>query len=154
PVGAEFIDGYDGYNDNFSRSLLFTFAIPFTHTGFKLTYAFNDKIAATVMLVNGWDNVVDSNSAKSFGVALVLTPVAPLSIYLNYSGGPERDRDDTDFRHLADVGVVYKPTPRWSFTLNADYGMDQNAIVPVSAVPAADTGTGGVAGAGAVAAAS
>ncbi|HWE31143.1 MAG TPA: porin [Polyangia bacterium] len=137
PVGAEFIDGYDGYNDNFSRSLLFTWAIPFTHTGLKLTYAFNDKIAATAMLVNGWDNVIDNNSAKSFGVSLAITPVAPLAIYLNYIGGPERDHDDTDFRHLVDVGIVYKPTPRWSFTLNADYGMDTNAITPAPMVPTA-----------------
>jgi hypothetical protein len=149
PVGTEFIDGYDGYNDNFSRSLLFTWAIPFTHTGFKLSYAFNDKIAAMVMLVNGWDNVIDNNAAKSFGVSLALTPIGPLAIYLNYIGGPERDHDDTDFRHLVDVGIVYKPTPRWSFTVNADYGMDQNAIVPVSVVPTADMGTaaGAVAGA-------
>ena len=136
-VGAEFIDGYDGYNDNFSRSLLFTYAIPFTHTGLKLTYVFNDKIAATAMLVNGWDNVVDNNSAKSFGVSLAITPSAPLTIYLNYIGGPERDHQDTDFRHLVDVGVVYKPRPRWSFTLNADYGMDTNAITPAPMVPTA-----------------
>src|SRR4051812_33344433 len=135
PVGAEFIDGYDGYNDNFSRSLLFTWAIPFTHTGLRMSYAFNDKIAATVMLVNGWDNVIDNNSAKSFGVSLALTPVGPLAIYLNYIGGPERDHQDTDFRHLVDVGIVFKPTPRWSFTLNADYGMDTNAVVPPPSVP-------------------
>lgn len=140
PVGAEFIDGYDGYNDNFSRSLLFTLAIPFTHTGLKLTYPFSDKIAATVMLVNGWDNVIDNNAAKSFGAMLTITPLAPLTIYLNYIGGPERDNNNTDFRHLVDAGVVYKPTPRWSFTVNADWGMDMNAIVPVSSVPTADTG--------------
>ncbi|MCA1665026.1 MAG: porin [Myxococcales bacterium] len=137
PVGAEFIDGYDGYNDNFSRSLLFTFAIPFTHTGLRMSYAFDDKIAATVMLVNGWDNVVDNNAAKSFGVSLALTPVGPLAIYLNYIGGPERDHDDRDFRHLVDVGIVYKPTARWSFTVNADYGTDTNAIVPAPMVPTA-----------------
>jgi hypothetical protein len=135
PVGAEFIDGYDGYNDNFSRSLLFTWAIPFTHTGLRMTYAFNDKIAATVMLVNGWDNVIDNNSAKSFGVSIALTPVAPLAIYLNYIGGPEQDHQDTNFRHLADVGIVYKPTPRWSFTVNADYGFDANAVLPPPVVP-------------------
>jgi hypothetical protein len=89
------------------------------------------------MLVNGWDNVVDNNAAKSFGVSLVLTPVAPLSIYLNYIGGPERDNNNTDFRHLADVGIVYKPTPRWSFTVNADYGMDTNAVVAPAMVPTA-----------------
>ncbi len=137
PVGAEFIEGYDGYNDNFSRSFLFTWAIPFTHTGLKLTYAFNDKFAASVMLVNGWDNVIDNNAAKSFGVFLAITPVAPLQIYLNYIGGPEQANDNTDFRHLADVGVVYKPTARWSFTLNADYGFDANAIKPAPMVPTA-----------------
>jgi putative OmpL-like beta-barrel porin-2 len=137
PVGTEFIDGYDGYNDNFSRSLLFTLAIPFTHTGFKLTYAFNDKIAATVMLVNGWDNVLDNNSAKSFGVSIALTPVAPLAIYLNYIGGPEQDHDDKDFRSLVDVGIVYKPTPRWSLSLNGDWALDPNAVKPAPVVPTA-----------------
>jgi hypothetical protein len=137
PVGAEFMEGYDGYNDNFSRSLLFTWAIPFTHTGLRMSYSFNDKMAATVMLVNGWDNVVDNNSAKSFGVSLALTPCGPLAIYLNYIGGPERDHQDSDFRHLVDVGIVYKPRPRWSFTLNADYGMDTNAVTPAPMVPTA-----------------
>lgn len=135
PVGAEYIDGYDGYNDNFSRSLLFTWAIPFTHTGLKLSYAFSDKFSAMVMLVNGWDNVIDNNAAKSFGVSLAITPVAPLAIYFNYIGGPERDNDNTDFRHLVDAGIVYKPTARWSFTVNADYGMDTNAVTPAPVLP-------------------
>jgi hypothetical protein len=157
PVGTEFIDGYDGYNDNFSRSLLFTWAIPFTHTGFKLSYAFNDKFATTLMLVNGWDNVLDNNAAKSFGVSFALTPVAPLAIYVNYIGGPERDHDDSDFRHLVDLGIVWKATPRFTFTINADYGFDANAIpppmaaaamsipMPMAAPAPADTGIAGAA---------
>jgi hypothetical protein len=73
-------------------------------------------------------------------VSLAITPFAPLAIYLNYIGGPERDNNNTDFRHLVDLGVVYKPTARWAFTVNADYGMDMNAIVPASTVPTADNG--------------
>jgi hypothetical protein len=153
PVGSEFIDGYDGYNDNFSRSLLFAYAIPFTHTGFKLSYSFNDHLSAMVMLVNGWDNVVDNNAAKSFGVSLTITPVAPLNIYLNYIGGPERDNDNHDFRHLVDVGVVWKALSRLTITLNGDWGLDANAVpltpvaTPVAMLPSslpvvapADTG--------------
>jgi hypothetical protein len=135
PVGTEFIDGYDGYNDNFSRSLLFTWAIPFTHTGFKLSYPFNDKFSAMVMLVNGWDNVLDNNSAKSFGVSLTLTPIGPLAIYLNYIGGPERDHQDTDFRNLVDLGVVAHIGSRLTLMANADYGNDMNAIAPAMADP-------------------
>lgn len=135
PVGAEFIEGYDGYNDNFSRSLLFTYAIPFTHTGIRLSYAFNDHFTATVMLVNGWDDVVDNNAAKSFGVSFTITPVAPVSIYLNYIGGPERDNDNRDLRHLVDVGVVWKATSRLTITLNGDWGLDANAVPLTAPAP-------------------
>ena len=38
PAGAELIEGYDGFNDHYSRSILFGYAIPFTHTGAKVGY--------------------------------------------------------------------------------------------------------------------
>ena len=38
-MGYELIEGYDGYNTNYSRSLLFNYAIPLTHTGVKASYA-------------------------------------------------------------------------------------------------------------------
>jgi len=129
PVGYELIEGYDGYNDVYSRSWLFAYG-PYTHTGFKLTYPFSDKIAATVMLANGWDNVVDNNAAKSFGVTLAITPSPKLSVYLNYLGGPERDNDNTSWRSLADLVAVYKPFSRFSIALNIDYGREQNGIPP------------------------
>ncbi|HZF72025.1 MAG TPA: outer membrane beta-barrel protein, partial [Gemmatimonadaceae bacterium] len=43
-LGYEVIEGYDGYNDNYSRSILFGYAIPFTHTGVKASYAFSSKV--------------------------------------------------------------------------------------------------------------
>ena len=52
-MGYELIDGYDGYNDNYSRSILFGYAIPFTHTGVKASYAFSSKVAGMVEVVNG-----------------------------------------------------------------------------------------------------
>src|SRR6266850_4828875 len=36
--GYEVIDGYDGWNDNATRSLLFGYAIPFTHVGVRGAY--------------------------------------------------------------------------------------------------------------------
>lgn len=141
PVGAEFIDGYDGYNDNFSRSLLFAYAIPFTHTGLKLSYSFDDYFSAMVMVINGWDNVVDNNAAKSFGVALTINPWSKLTMYVNYIGGPERDGDNADFRHLVDFGAVLKASKRLTVTVNADWGLDSNAIAPVPAAAMIPTGS-------------
>jgi len=36
-MGYEVTEGYDGWNDNYSRSFLFGYTIPFTHTGLKAT---------------------------------------------------------------------------------------------------------------------
>jgi hypothetical protein len=127
PIGAELIDGYDGFNDNFSRSWLFTYG-PFTHAGFKLSYSFHDMFSATVLVLNGWDNVVDNNAGKTYGLSLAITPTAKFSLYLNYMTGPERDNIDGDFRHLVDMVAVYKPTKRLTLMANFDVGIDQNSI--------------------------
>ena len=52
-------------NWNYSRGLLFTYAIPFYHFGLRAKYAFNDKFALTGYLVNGWNNIVDNNTGKT-----------------------------------------------------------------------------------------
>lgn len=43
-------------NLNFSRGLLFTNAIPLTHTGALASYKFNDSWDAQLGVVNGWNN--------------------------------------------------------------------------------------------------
>lgn len=126
-MGYELIEGYDGYNDNYSRSLLFGYAVPFTHTGIKGTATLGDKATLMVVLTNGWDNAKDNNRAKSFGTSLVLTPSKQLTFYVNYLGGPERDANDDDWRHVVDVSAVFSPTDWLSLALNADYGVDQRA---------------------------
>ncbi|MBI4394769.1 MAG: outer membrane beta-barrel protein, partial [Candidatus Omnitrophica bacterium] len=51
--GAEVIENYLNWNS--SRSLLFTNAIPFTHTGVRATYNWLEgKIQTCLGLVNGW----------------------------------------------------------------------------------------------------
>jgi hypothetical protein len=126
-VGAELIPGYDGWNDHFSHSWLFTYG-PFTHTGLKLTYSFHDWFAVTAALLNGWDNVIDNNKAKSFGVIFSFTPHPMFALNAGYMGGPERDNNDVDFRHLVDIVATVKPHKRITLMLNVDYGRDQNAV--------------------------
>ncbi len=47
-------------NPNFSRGLLFTNAIPLTHTGVYLDYKFNDVVEAKFGVVDGWNNSVST----------------------------------------------------------------------------------------------
>ena len=72
-AGTEVIEAQD--NMNSSRSILFGYAIPFAHTGFRATYDVfsgdekcnaRGKWTVGMGLVNGWDNIQDQNDAKTF----------------------------------------------------------------------------------------
>ena len=142
-MGYELIEGYDGYNDNYSRSILFGYAIPFTHTGVKASYAFSGKAAAMVEVVNGWDLLRDNNRSKSLGVQLTLTPVTPLTVFLNWIGGAELENDNHTKRNVFDVVAVLKPTKTLTLGLNGDYGIEDGT----SAVnPGSDATWKGIAG--------
>ena len=142
-MGYEVIEGYDGYNDNYSRSILFGYAIPFTHTGVKASYAFSGKAAAMVEVVNGWDLLRDNNRSKSLGAQLTLTPVTPLTVFLNWIGGAELENDNHTKRNVFDVVAVLKPTKTLTLGLNGDYGIEDGT----SAVnPGSDATWKGIAG--------
>jgi hypothetical protein len=126
----EVIEGYDGYNDNYSRSFLFGYAVPFTHTGVKASYPFSDRVSGAVLVVNGWDNVKDNNSALSFGAQVTVVVHPRVTIVGNYMGGPERDGDTQDSRHLYDVCATWKVTDRVTASFNANHGSDANEPLP------------------------
>lgn len=57
-------------NVNHSHSILFGYAIPFTHTGVRATYAATDTISVFGGVNNGWDNLKDTNTAKTWELEL------------------------------------------------------------------------------------
>jgi hypothetical protein len=119
PNGAEVIESKDNWN--YSRGLLFSWAIPYFHFGASAKYAFNSKVAVTGYLVNGWNNSIDNNTAKTVGVSFAWTPNSKFSFFENYMGGPEQPNDNKNWRHLSDTVVTYSPTAKLSFIANYDY---------------------------------
>jgi len=144
-LGYEVIDGYDGYDDNYSRSILFGYAIPFTHTGLKASYAFSSKVAAMVGVVNGWDLVHDNNRSKSLAAQVTLTPVSALSVLLNWIGGPEIADDNHTKRNVFDVVAILKPTNTLTLGLNGDYGVENGTSLVNSGSDAVWKGIAGYA---------
>ncbi|HEY8852348.1 MAG TPA: porin [Gemmatimonadaceae bacterium] len=142
-LGYEVIEGYDGYNDNYSRSILFGYAIPFTHTGVKASYAFSSKVAGMVEVVNGWDLMRDNNRSKSVGAQLALTPVAPLTVFLNWIGGPELANNNHTKRNVFDLVAILKPTARLTLGVNGDYGKEDGTSL---VNPGSDATWKGIAG--------
>jgi len=124
PAGYEYIERFDGANDNFSHSFLFGYAIPFTHTGGRISYSFNDNLSAMVMLVNGWDNSIDNNKGKTSGAQLTWTPAAPTTVAVTYIIGPEQPFTHTYNRSLFDLAATVKLSDRFLFGVSGDLGSE------------------------------
>ncbi|OGX45471.1 MAG: hypothetical protein A3G38_03435 [Omnitrophica WOR_2 bacterium RIFCSPLOWO2_12_FULL_51_8] len=124
--GAEVIEAKDNWN--FSRSLLFGYAIPFTHTGILAGYQFSDAVSGYLGINNGWDNVKDNNKTKSVEGALAWAASDKLSFNLAGMYGPEQTSNDHSQRGLVDFLVTYKPFDKWTLMLNADYGHEEDVV--------------------------
>jgi hypothetical protein len=133
PMGAEVIES--NANWNYSRGLLFDFAIPFFHFGANAKYAFNTKWALTGYLVNGWNNTIinhdagiGSSSGLTYGASLAFTPSAKWSVTENYFAGPVTDaiglagQTLDDWKQISDTVIGYTPNTKWAFQINGDYG--------------------------------
>ena len=118
--GAEVIESKDNWN--YSRSLLFNYAIPFYHFGLRAKYTFSDKYNFTAYLVNGWNNIVDNNTGKTVGLQFVWNPNKKVSYTQNYMVGPEEANNNKNIRQLWDTELTYAPTSKLSFMGNFDYG--------------------------------
>jgi hypothetical protein len=124
--GAEVIEAID--NPNYSRSFLFNYAIPFTHTGLKMSYAFTDALNASFHVVNGWDNAEDNNTGKCIGVSVGYAPAEIFSGVVNFMTGPEQSNNNRDNRTLVDLVATIKPIKPLSIILNYDDGKEDNAL--------------------------
>ena len=70
---------------NYSRSILFGYAIPFTHTGVRATYKVNDMLTVLGGVNQGWDAFEDPNHDKTLelepnGVFLSNGPGDPAAV--------------------------------------------------------------------------
>ncbi|MBI4264342.1 MAG: porin [Acidobacteria bacterium] len=120
--GAEVIEAKDNWN--YSRSLLFSWAIPYYHMGFRVGYSPADALTLLASVSNGWNNVRDNNSQKTYGLQAIVAPAPGVSIIQNYMVGPEQTDNTDDIRHLADTTVTYTVNDRFAVMGNYDYGRD------------------------------
>ncbi|TVM04275.1 MAG: hypothetical protein CV087_01150 [Candidatus Brocadia sp. WS118] len=129
-IGAELWESVD--NPNFSRSLLYQNAIPFTNTGLAISYPLLDQLTTTFYLVNGWDTFVDNNDSKTLGYQFNWKISDNTNFIVNGSHGAEQDEDieakaDGNIRHFWDLILALKPFEKTAFNLNFDFGTEEGA---------------------------
>ncbi|MHB1099000.1 MAG: outer membrane beta-barrel protein [Burkholderiales bacterium] len=133
-AGAEVIPSMS--DTNYSRSILFGYAIPFTHTGARLTYAVTDTVSLIAGVNNGWDQVQDSNSDKTAELGFTAAPNKMFSFAGSYYGGKELAAGPfgasttNGNRNLVDLVATVNATDSLSFVANYDNGSQANATLP------------------------
>jgi hypothetical protein len=91
--GAEVAESQD--NINYTRGVLYWLGQPAFHTGLRITAELNTNLTLRALAVNGWNNTVDNNTGKTFGLQASVHKARSethdwISASLGYLGGPER----------------------------------------------------------------
>ena len=125
-LGAEVIEA--PLNMNYSRSFLFGFAIPFTHTGVLFTAPLTEQLAVNIGAVNGWDNVADNNNGKTLLGNIAFTASPEFLVILNGTYGPEQNNTSDNSRGVVDLVSTITLDPM-TISLNFDYGTEDEAAL-------------------------
>jgi hypothetical protein len=120
-MGGEVIETLG--NINYSRSILFAYAIPYDHVGVSANYPFSPQFNATLYLYNGWNNLIDNNTDKTLGAEIAWTPSSTFTFIENFIGGAE-EADATNKRYVFDSIFNIQATDALFVTINADYGQE------------------------------
>uniref|UniRef100_A0A7V5CSB1 Porin n=1 Tax=Acidobacterium capsulatum TaxID=33075 RepID=A0A7V5CSB1_9BACT len=120
-AGAEVIEAMNDWN--YSRSILFAWAIPYYHFGIRTSTPVTKSWTAGVQLVNGWNDVVANNGGVTVGLTSLYTK-PKYNWALNYYVGPQNTDTQKANRNLIDTTLNLTPTPKFSAYLNYDYGQN------------------------------
>jgi hypothetical protein len=124
-AGAEVIESKDNWN--YSRSLLFAWAIPYFHFGARTSMPISKVDTIGLQVVNGWNNVTSNNGGVTIGLTNAL--VKPKYTWnLNYYTGPSNTNTQNGYRNLIDTTLLLTPNAKFNAYLNYDYGQNRDGI--------------------------
>ena len=123
--GAEVIETQGNWN--YSRSLLFAWAIPYYHFGLRTSFPVGKHFTGGVMVVNGWNNLEDNNSGKTlmFTGAYV---AKSFTLTQNFHFGPENSNTNKGWRYLYDTTLLLTPNSKFNAYINFDYGQNRQYL--------------------------
>ncbi len=134
-AGAEVIESKDNWN--YSRSLLFAWAIPYFHYGVRTSVPVSKTETLGLQVVNGWNDITTTGGAM---VGLTSALVKPKYTWnLNYYGGPDNQDTTSGMRNLVDTTLLLTPNAKFNAYINYDYGRNQDAIVKTGSTTKGDT---------------
>src|SRR4029450_11108989 len=116
-AGAELIETKDNWN--YSRSILFAWAIPYYHFGVRTSVPMGKVFTGGVQLVNGWNNVEDNNSGKTIGLTGKFGG-KEISWFNSLYSGPENSGTNKGWWNLYDTNLLLTPCDSFNAYINYD----------------------------------
>lgn len=122
-------------DNNISRSILFGYAVPFTHTGVRLVYAPTSHFSATAGANFGWDQMRSTTGLGTIEGALSWTPSSIFAVSGDvYTGKepsaltpyPPTGATIYGTRTLVDLVGHWNPSSKWNFGVNYDSATQTN----------------------------
>ncbi|MGB7758513.1 MAG: outer membrane beta-barrel protein [Bryobacteraceae bacterium] len=127
-AGAEVVESNSNWN--YSRSLLYAWAIPYYEFGFRSNVPITKEFSAGFQLVNAWNTVWGNNDLNNIGITTALTrPRYTWSV--NYYEGPNHMGTTAGKRGVIDTTVLFTPNGKLNAYVNFDYGQD-NRVGPAA----------------------
>jgi len=136
-IGYEVIES--PLNPNFSRSFMFGMGEPFTVTGVRAAYDFNEYVTFAMSAINSFTGTqVDLNNSKSVEALLSIAPMDNVGISIFGFWGPEGVRGASNADRLQIGGILdVQVTKKAEVVVEAYYGNQANASrFPMSSLPA------------------
>ena len=127
-LGLEVIETYA--NPNWSEGNQFVYVENFTATGLSVETKFNNYVDLQLRVINGWDQVSDNNSHKSFMGRVGLYPNALTSLGIVGYWGAEEPGNNSANRYGFE-GLLWRKLGKAAVWVQGDYGTEQaNAALP------------------------
>jgi len=132
-LGEEIIPTYTNQNFNETRGFVFNNGEPLTHTGIRGSYTYNEYVAFTAGLNNGWDDPGNiNNGGPNYEGELTLNNKdKSLALVLNGIYGPNQIGHSNSYRGAIDPILTIKPAfiPNTTFATEYLYGSETGHVI-------------------------
>jgi len=100
---------------------------PYYLTGARLTVPLGPKWTAYGYVLNGWQVVQSQHDPLDFGTQLEFKPDSTWDINWDTYIGNESSNANPGYRtrYFTDIYATYNPTPKWSFSADTYFGLQQ-----------------------------
>ena len=105
----------------YTRSLVADYS-PYYETGVRLSSQLTDRFSGQLLLLNGWQNISESNTQKAVGTQLAYDFTPNFSLVYNTFFGHESNA----FRQFNDFTFKWSPSELWKVHFQADLGFQDS----------------------------